>query len=168
MSGASEVWFITGASSGFGLAFAEHALERGYNVVVGARRTDKLQEIASLFPGRVLAVPLDVNNPEQVSYAARATLERFGKVDVLINNAGYGIVGAIEETSEQELRAQMETNFFGAIAVTRAFVPSLRKQKSGAIVNSSSLGASCPSPALGRIQLRSSRLRARQRLWPRS
>jgi NAD(P)-dependent dehydrogenase (short-subunit alcohol dehydrogenase family) len=140
MSGASKVWFITGASSGFGRAFAEHALERGYNVVVGARRTNKLQEIANVSPERILAVPLDVNNPEQVSHAARATLERFGRLDVLINNAGYGIVGAIEETSEEELRAQMETNFFGAIAVTRAFLPLLRKQKSGAIVNISSLG----------------------------
>jgi NAD(P)-dependent dehydrogenase (short-subunit alcohol dehydrogenase family) len=140
MSGANKVWFITGASSGFGRAFAEHAIERGYNVVVGARRTDKLQEIVNLAPERVLAVGLDVNDPEKVQGAAQATMKHFGTLDVLINNAGYGIVGAIEETSDQELRAQMETNFFGAIAMTRAFLPTLRSQRSGAIVNISSLG----------------------------
>jgi NAD(P)-dependent dehydrogenase (short-subunit alcohol dehydrogenase family) len=140
MSGANKVWFITGASSGFGRAFAEHAIEQGYNVVVGARRTDKLQEIVNLAPERVLAVCLDVNDPEKVQGAAQATMKHFGTLDVLINNAGYGIVGAIEETLDQELRAQMETNFFGAIAMTRAFLPTLRSQRSGAIVNISSLG----------------------------
>jgi len=137
---ANKVWFITGASSGFGRAFAEHAIEQGFNVVVGARRTNKLQEIVDLAPERVLAVDLDVNNPEQVKDAVEATMKRFGTLDVLINNAGYGIVGAIEETSDQELRAQMETNFFGAVAMTRAFLPILRSQRRGAIVNISSLG----------------------------
>lgn len=136
----NQVWFITGASSGFGRAFAEHALEQGHNVAVAARRTHRLQEIVRLAPDRVLSVALDVNDPDEVAKAAAATLDRFGRIDVLINNAGYGIVGAIEEIPEKELRAQMNTNFFGAISVTRAFLPAFRAQRSGAIVNISSLG----------------------------
>jgi len=93
-----------------------------------------------LNPERVLAVTMDVNDAGQVQNAVKETLNRFGRVDVLINNAGYGIVGALEETPESELRAQMETNFFGAVAVTRAFLPIMREQRSGAIVNVSSLG----------------------------
>jgi NAD(P)-dependent dehydrogenase (short-subunit alcohol dehydrogenase family) len=136
----NPVWFITGASSGFGRAFAEHAIQQGYHVAVAARRTHKLQEIVSLAPDRVLSVALDVTDADEVSKAAAATLDRFGRVDVLINNAGYGIVGAIEETPELELRDLMDTNFFGAISVTRAFLPTFRAQRSGAIVNISSLG----------------------------
>lgn len=136
----NQVWFVTGASSGFGRAFAGYALERGYSVVVGARRTDRLQEVVNLAPERVLAVALDVNDADAVAKAAEAALARFGRVDVLINNAGYGIVGAIEETPDAELRAQMDTNFFGAMAVTRALLPVFRAQRSGAIVNISSLG----------------------------
>ncbi len=144
-----KVWFITGASSGFGRAFAEHALGQGYNIVIGARRMDRLQQIVELAPDRVLAIAFDVNNHQQVEQAVIATLDRFSRVDVLINNAGYSVVGAIEETSESELRAQMETNFFGAIAITRAFLPALRKQKSGAIVNMSSLGGQVSVPGFG-------------------
>lgn len=134
------VWFITGASSGFGRAFAEYALSEGCRVVVAARSVAKLAEIERIDPSRALAVSLDVNDPARVGRAAEETLQRFGRIDVLINNAGYGIVGAVEETPEQELRAQMETNFFGAVSVTRAFLPAFRKQRSGAIVNISSLG----------------------------
>lgn len=135
-----KVWIITGASSGFGRAFAEHALEQGYNVVVTARSASKLAEIVSLNPERVLAVTMDVTDPGQVENAARQAIERFGRVDVLINNAGYGIVGALEETPDSELRAQMETNFFGAVSVLQAILPFMREQRSGAIVNMSSLG----------------------------
>lgn len=135
-----KVWSITGASSGFGRAFAEHALERGHNVVAAARNREKLAELVQRAPERVLAVTLDVNDRAQVAQAVTATIGRFGRVDVLVNNAGYGIVGAMEETPEDELRAQMETNFFGAMAITRAFLPVLREQRSGAIVNISSMG----------------------------
>jgi len=140
MNDQKKVWFITGASSGFGRAYAEHALEQGHSVVVAARTASKLAEIVKLNPERVLAVTMDVNDAGQVQNAVKETLNRFGRVDVLINNAGYGIVGALEETPESELRAQMETNFFGAVAVTRAFLPIMREQRSGAIVNVSSLG----------------------------
>ena len=145
----SQVWFITGASSGFGRAFAQYALDQGYSTAIGARRTGKLGEIARRASDRVLSLALDVNDPSQVETAAQMTLERFGRVDVVINNAGYGIVGAVEETSEAELRAQMETNFFGAVSVTRAFLPALRAQRSGAIVNISSLGGRLSVPGFG-------------------
>lgn len=136
----AKTWFITGASSGFGDAFARHALENGHNVVATARNPGKLAAIAALAPERVLVQRLDVTQPGEADSAVKAAIARFGRIDVLINNAGYGIVGAAEETPEDELRAQMETNFFGAVAVTQAALPVLRRQGSGAIVNISSLG----------------------------
>lgn len=140
MSTAQKTWFITGASSGFGRAFAEHALARGYNVVATARTVAKLQDLTAQAPDRVLALKLDVDRPDDAKAAIEAAVTRFGRIDVLINNAGYGIIGAIEETPETELRAIMETNFFGAMRVTVAALPVLRTQGFGAIVNMSSLG----------------------------
>ena len=140
MSDHSQVWFITGASSGFGQAFAMHALDRGFAVVATARDSARLDALVRQAPSRVLALPLDVTRPEQVQPAIEAALARFGRIDVLVNNAGYGIVGAVEETSTEELRAVMETMFFGAVAVTRAALPALRAQGQGAIVNISSMG----------------------------
>jgi len=137
---ATKTWFITGSSSGFGRAFAEHALARGYNVVATARQVSALDDLVAAAPERVLALPLDVTRPEDVEAAVSAAVSRFGRIDVLVNNAGYGIVGAFEETPDAELRALMETNFFGAANVTRAVLPVLRRQKGGAIVNMSSLG----------------------------
>jgi NAD(P)-dependent dehydrogenase (short-subunit alcohol dehydrogenase family) len=136
----AKTWFITGASSGFGRAFAEHALERGHNVVATARQLTALQDLAARAPDRLLPLALDVALPGAAQAAIDAAISRFGRIDVLINNAGYGVVGAFEETSDSELRAIMETNFFGAMHVTRAALPILRAQKSGAIVNISSLG----------------------------
>lgn len=133
-------WFITGASSGFGYAFAEHALARGYNVVAAARDVSRLQALTARAPDRVLAVTLDVDHGGDAERAVAAALARFDRIDVVINNAGYGVVGALEETPERELRALMETNFFGAIRVIQAVLPALRRQRSGAIVNMSSLG----------------------------
>lgn len=135
-----RTWFITGASAGFGRAFAEYALAQGDNVVATARRADKLAEIAALDPARVAALTMDVTNPEQIVETVAAAKERFGRIDVLINNAGFGIVGAVEETPENELRGVMETNFFGAVAVTNAVLPLMRNQRSGAIVMISSMG----------------------------
>lgn len=133
----TQTWFITGASSGFGMAFARYALDRGYNVVATARSTAKLAALVEAAPQRVLAHKLDVTAP---GAALAAAIARFGRIDVLINNAGYGIIGAVEETPEAELRAQLETNFFGAVAVIRAVLPQLRHQRGGAIVNVSSMG----------------------------
>ena len=140
MSARPKTWFITGASSGFGRAFAAHALNRGHNVVATARNVEKLEDLAAQAPDRVLVVKLDVDSPDDAKAAIGAAVDRFGRIDVIINNAGYGIVGAVEETSDAELRAIMETNFFGAMAVARAALPALRAQRSGAIVNISSLG----------------------------
>jgi NAD(P)-dependent dehydrogenase (short-subunit alcohol dehydrogenase family) len=145
----TKVWFITGASSGFGRAFSEYAIGKGYRVVVTARRFEKLAAIQALAPHQVEAIQMDVNNPQAVERAVGQAMKRFGRIDVLINNAGYAIVGAVEETPEQELRAQMETNFFGAVAVTRAVLPFMRQQQSGAIVNISSLGGQVSAPGFG-------------------
>jgi NAD(P)-dependent dehydrogenase (short-subunit alcohol dehydrogenase family) len=136
----AQTWFITGTSSGFGRAFADHALEQGHNVVATARRVSSLDDIVAKAPERALALALDVTSTTDTQAAVDAAVTRFGRIDVLINNAGYGVVGAFEETPDDELRMLMETNFFGAMNVTRAALPILRAQRSGAIVNISSLG----------------------------
>ncbi|MFT4194950.1 oxidoreductase [Ottowia sp.] len=133
-------WFITGASSGFGLSFARHALAQGCNVVATARQPARLAALAEGARGRVLTLALDVTAPGDAERAAAAALAHFGRIDVLVNNAGYAVVGAVEETPEAELRAQLETNFFGAVAVARAVLPAMRRQRRGAIVNISSMG----------------------------
>ncbi len=149
MSEASKVWFITGVSSGFGRAFSEHALARGYRVVATARNVSKLQDLAASAPDRVLVQALDVTRPDDPETAIQAAVARFGRIDVLINNAGYALVGAAEETSDAELRAIMDTNFFGAMSVTRAALPIFRAQRSGAVVNIASLGGQLSMPGFG-------------------
>ena len=144
-----KTWFITGASSGFGSAFAEYALERGDNVVATARSTAKLDALVARAPDRVLAVKLDVTKATDIAPAVDAAVRRFGRIDYLFNNAGYGVVGAIEETSDAELRALLDTNFFGAAAVTRAVLPVMRAQRSGAIVNVSSMGGQMSFEGVG-------------------
>jgi NAD(P)-dependent dehydrogenase (short-subunit alcohol dehydrogenase family) len=136
----AKTWFITGASSGFGRAFAEHAVARGHKLIATARTPSALDDIVARAPDRVLALALDVTRPGDARAAIDTALARFGRIDVLVNNAGYGIVGAFEETPDGELRALMETNFFGVMKVTRAALPALRAQRGGAIVNISSLG----------------------------
>jgi NAD(P)-dependent dehydrogenase (short-subunit alcohol dehydrogenase family) len=140
ISGTPKTWFITGASTGFGRAFAEYALSRGDNVVATARNVSLLDALVGREPTRLLAAKLDVTKSETIQPAVDAAVSRFGRIDYLLNNAGYGIVGAVEETSDAELRAVMDTNFFGAVAVTRAVLPVMRAQRSGAIVNVSSMG----------------------------
>ncbi len=140
MTRTPQTWFITGTSSGFGRAFAEHAIAQGHHVVATARRVDTLAALVAQAPDRVLALALDVDVPGAAEAAIAAAVQRFGRIDVLVNNAGYGVVGALEETPEAELRAIFETNFFGAMAVTRAALAVLREQRGGAIVNMSSLG----------------------------
>ncbi|MDC3960940.1 oxidoreductase [Polyangium jinanense] len=135
-----RVWFITGTSSGFGRSLAEEALRRGERVVATARNPETLTDLVQKAPDRVLALRLDVGRPEDIGPAIEAALARFGAIDVLVNNAGYGVVGAVEETSDAELRAQFEVNFFGAIALTRAALSGMRARRSGAIVQISSFG----------------------------
>lgn len=139
-SAKNRIWLITGASSGFGKALTEYAVSQGYSVVATARRKEKLDALAQTAPDQILPISMDVTNRDQIKNAIQAAIDKFVRIDVLINNAGYGIVGALEETPEEELRNQMETNFFGAMAVTQEVLPHLRKQGSGAIINMSSMG----------------------------
>lgn len=144
-----RVWFITGASTGLGRAFAEQALDSGHSVVATARDAARLADLVALAPERVQAVALDVDRPGAAEVAVGEALARFGRLDVVVANAGFGSVGAVEETSDAELRAQMETNFFGAAAVIRAVLPTLRAQRSGAIVAVTSMGGQVSYPGFG-------------------
>jgi NAD(P)-dependent dehydrogenase (short-subunit alcohol dehydrogenase family) len=141
-----RVWLITGSSSGFGRALAEAALERGDRVVATARRPEALADLAG---ERVLVVALDVTRRDDVEAAVRAALERFGRIDVLVNNAGYGSVGAVEEIAMDDLRVLMDTVFFGAVALTQAVLPHMRRQRSGAIVQISSQGGQLAFAGVG-------------------
>ncbi|MBC8042154.1 MAG: SDR family NAD(P)-dependent oxidoreductase [Rhizobacter sp.] len=134
-----KVWFITGVSTGFGRALAEALIERGETVVATARDTAKLSELAEKAPAQVLALPLDVTKPEMIRTALDAAIARFRRIDVLVNNAGYGLLGAVEELSDEELRSQFETNFFGLVKMTQAVLPLMRAAKSGHILNLSSI-----------------------------
>ena len=143
---ADRVWFITGASSGFGQAIAAAALHRGDRVVATARRTDALEHLDG---ERVLPVALDVTRPEDREAAVRQAVERFGRIDVLVNNAGRTQVGAVEETTDDELRALFELHFFGPAALTRLVLPLMRRQGGGAIVQMSSVGGQVTAPGFG-------------------
>ena len=136
----TQTILITGASSGFGRAFALEALRRGHNVVATARSVERVAGLAAHAPDRVLALALDVDRPETFAAAIGAIEQRFGGVDVLINNAGYGLVGALEETSAEEWQALFRTNLFGAVEMIRAVLPGMRARGAGAIVNISSMG----------------------------
>jgi NAD(P)-dependent dehydrogenase (short-subunit alcohol dehydrogenase family) len=136
-----STWLITGCSTGLGRALAEAVIGAGHHAVVTARDAAKVADLAAMAPERVLAVALDVTKPPQVASAVRQAQERFGHVDVLINNAGYGYRGAIEEGDDAEVRTLFETHFFGTVAMIKAVLPDMRARRSGAIVNISSIGA---------------------------
>jgi NAD(P)-dependent dehydrogenase (short-subunit alcohol dehydrogenase family) len=133
-----KTWFITGASTGFGRAMAEAVLEQGGRVVATARDTSALAELIARSSGRAIAVSLDVTKTADVRDAVRRA-EDFGGLDVLFNNAGYGFLGGIEESSDAEIARQFDTNFFGALQVTRAALPAMRRRGAGYIVNVSSI-----------------------------
>ncbi len=144
-----KVWFITGCSTGFGRELAKELLETGYKVVVTARNVEKIQDLLEINKENALGLALDVNNEEQVKQTVAQAEKHFGAVDVLVNNAGFGYFGAIEESDEQEVRAMFETNFWGLASMTRAVLPKMRERKSGAIVNISSIGGFVSFPAVG-------------------
>jgi NAD(P)-dependent dehydrogenase (short-subunit alcohol dehydrogenase family) len=146
---ADPVWFVTGCSTGFGRALAERVIERGWRVIATARGADRVDDLVSLAPERVLAVDLDVTDAAQVAAAVGAATERFGRVDVLVNNAGYGYQSSIEEGDESEIRAQFDANVFGLFAMTRAVLPGMRAQRGGAIVNVTSVAGLVGFPASG-------------------
>lgn len=144
-----KVWFITGVSRGFGKVWAEAALQRGDKVVATARKKDALQDLIDTYKDSVLALELDVTNRKECFDVLKQAKDHFGSLDVVINNAGYGQFGAIEELSEEEVREQMETNFFGALWVTQAVLPIMREQKSGHILQTSSIGGILAFPNIG-------------------
>jgi NAD(P)-dependent dehydrogenase (short-subunit alcohol dehydrogenase family) len=135
-----RVWFITGASTGFGRLLAEEVLKTGGKVIATARNIDKVADLETKYPNAAKALALDVTDANQVDSVVTQAFAQFGQVDVLVNNAGYGVAGAIEEVSEDEFMPMFETNVFGLLKVTRAFLPYLRKQRSGHILNISSIG----------------------------
>jgi NAD(P)-dependent dehydrogenase (short-subunit alcohol dehydrogenase family) len=141
--------FITGASRGFGKIWAEAFLKRGDKVVVTARNTDSVADLVSKYGDAVLAIQLDVNNRADSFAAIQKAKAHFGQIDVLINNAGYGLFGTIEETSEQEAREQIETNVFGLLWVTQAVLPVMRAQGGGHIIQVSSILGIATLPVLG-------------------
>jgi NAD(P)-dependent dehydrogenase (short-subunit alcohol dehydrogenase family) len=136
----SKVYIITGTSSGFGRALAEAVLERGDRAVLTARKVESVSHLAERFGDRALAARLDVTDADDRQRVVQATLERFGRIDVLVNNAGRGSLGAAEEFTPSQMRQQMEVNFFAAVEMTRAVLPTLRRQGSGHILNISSIG----------------------------
>lgn len=146
---ANKVWFITGSSKGFGRVWAEAALARGDSVAATARDPGTLADLVEKHGERIAALQLDVTDRTQVEAAVAEANERFGTLDVVINNAGYGLFGAIEEVSEQEARAQIETNVFGALWVTQAALPIMRERKSGHIIQISSIGGVNAFPNIG-------------------
>ncbi|MDB5662438.1 MAG: putative phenazine antibiotic biosynthesis protein [Sphingomonas bacterium] len=144
----TKTWFITGCATGFGRALVAAALGRGDSVAVTDRDRDSVVEWQERYPDRAVALQLDVTDPEQVQTAAREALLRFGRIDVLVNNAGYGLQAAVEEAAPAQLRHLFEVNFFGMVEVIRAFVPHLRRQGGGHIINFSSVGGRTAAPLL--------------------
>jgi NAD(P)-dependent dehydrogenase (short-subunit alcohol dehydrogenase family) len=146
---ASKTWFITGTSRGLGREWASAALQRGDRVAGTARDPSALDELAEEFGGALLPLALDVTDRAAAFAAVARAHERFGALDVVVNNAGYGQFGMVEEISEQEARGQIETNLFGSLWVTQAALPLLRAQGGGHILQVSSLGGLCAFPSLG-------------------
>jgi NAD(P)-dependent dehydrogenase (short-subunit alcohol dehydrogenase family) len=146
---APKVWFITGTSKGFGRVWAEAALERGDKVAATARDVSTLHDLVARYGDDVLPLALDVTDRAADIAAVREAHAHFGRLDVVVNNAGYGLFGMVEEVSEQQARAQLETNLFGALWITQAALPIMREQRSGHIIQVSSIGGVNAFPALG-------------------
>jgi NAD(P)-dependent dehydrogenase (short-subunit alcohol dehydrogenase family) len=145
----SDVWFITGCSTGFGRELAKLVLDRGYRAVITARDPDKIQDLTAGHEGRALALKLDVTDKAEVAEAVKQAEAKFGSIDVLVNNAGYGYVGAVEESDEAEVRAMVETNFFGLARMIHVVLPGMRRRRRGSIVNISSIGGLVGFPGVG-------------------
>jgi len=145
----TRVWFITGCSTGFGRLLAEEVLKSGGKVVATARNVEQVVDLERKFPASAKALPLDVTDFAQIDRTVAAGIEHFGHIDVLVNNAGYGIAGAIEEVSEPESRTLFETNVFGLLRVTQAVLPHLRQRRSGHILNLSSVAGFVSTAGMG-------------------
>ena len=149
MNRTDPVWLITGCSTGFGRELAKLVLTRGWRAVVTARKVDQIQDIAQGHEDRALVLALDVTSRDQIADVVARAKQRFGRIDVLVNNAGYGYLAAIEEGEDAEVRAMFETNVFGLIDMTKAVLPIMRAQRSGLIVNVSSIGGIASFAATG-------------------
>lgn len=144
-----KTWFITGCSTGFGRSLATAVLDHGDRAVVTARDVEQVKDIAEDRDGRTVVLPLDVTDPEQVRHAVRESEDRFGGIDVLVNNAGVGYFAAVEESDDAEIRRLFEINFFGLSDLIRSALPGMRRRGGGTIVNFSSIGGLCALPGLG-------------------
>ena len=149
MTQTRRVWLITGSSAGFGRELALAALAAGDRVMATARQPDQLADLVTAGQTRVRTALLDVSDEGQVAAAVTQTIAEFGRIDVVVNNAGHGSVGAVEEFDLADLRALMDVMFFGAVAVTKAVLPHLRAQRSGAVVQLSSMGGQLSMPGFG-------------------
>lgn len=145
----SKTWFITGAGRGLGKEFATAALDRGDRVAATARNTEALADLVAAYGDLVVPLQLDVTHRDEVHQALSAAVDKLGSLDVVVNNAGYGLFGMVEELTEQQLRDQMEVNLFGAFHVTQAAIPVFRNQGSGHLVQISTVGGICAFPGLG-------------------
>ena len=145
----SKVWLITGCSTGFGRHIAQKAIEAGYKVVVTARNVQQVTDLVAGHEDQVIALPLDVTSSEQIRNVVDRTIEKFNRIDVLVNNAGIGYFSSVEESVEEETRKMFEVNFWGLMHVTNAVLPHMRSQKSGHIINFSSIGGLASFPTLG-------------------
>ncbi|MET0404456.1 MAG: SDR family NAD(P)-dependent oxidoreductase, partial [Cystobacter sp.] len=143
------VWFITGCSTGFGRELTKQVLARGWKAVVTARNVEQVRDLVEGHARDALALPLDVTDAGQVERAVRQAEEHFGRIDVLVNNAGYGYMSAIEEGEEEVVRAMFETNFFGLVRLTNRVLPGMRERRSGTLVNISSIGGLVSFAATG-------------------
>lgn len=145
----TKVWLITGCSTGFGRALAEAVLAKGYRLIATARKPDQLQDLVEKYAGQVHTVGLDVTNLDNIRSAVDEAKDAFGRIDVLVNNAGYGTLGAIEEISDEAIKRQFDTNVFGTLNTIRAVLPIMRGQRSGHILNLSSVGGMVAFAATG-------------------
>jgi NAD(P)-dependent dehydrogenase (short-subunit alcohol dehydrogenase family) len=135
-----KVWFITGSSRGLGRSLTAAVLAKGDLVAATARKPEQLNDLVEKYPDQVYTIKLDVTQLDEIKEAVTAAIARFGKIDVLVNNAGFGIIGAAEAYTEEQVRSQLETNLYAPIAITRAVLPYMRKQRSGHILQISSIG----------------------------
>ena len=145
----SKVWFITGCSTGFGRELAKHVLESGHKAVVASRKTDDVKDIVADYPHTAIAVQLDVTKADEIKSSLEQAKAKFGQIDVLVNNAGIGYFGAIEESEDDEVRRMFEINFWGLAEMTKAVLPGMRAQRSGNIVNIASIGGLVGFPGVG-------------------
>ena len=148
----TKVWFITGSSRGLGRSLTEAVLAKGDKVAATARNPETLNDLVEKYPGQILPVKLDVTQYKEVYQAVTDAVAHFGKIDVLVNNAGFGITGAAEAYTDEQVRSQLETNLYAPIEVTRAVLPYMRKQRSGRILQISSIGGRVGNPGVSIYQ----------------